>query len=114
PAAAALYGASGGNGAIIITTKKGQYGKRGLGITVTSSLEINQVSKLPKTQKQYAQGNNGKYQTGNTPLSWGPRMDTSGLTTYDNFANFFQTGMGYNNTISLSGGSDNSVFRTSI
>lgn len=115
PAAAALYGARGANGAIIITTKKGKYGKgQGLGITVTSSLEINKVSKLPKRQNQYGQGDGGIFRTGNTPLSWGPRIDTTNLQTFDNYANFYQTGMGYNNTISLNGGNENSIFRISI
>ncbi len=115
PAAAALYGANGGNGAIVITTKKGRYGKgQALGITFTSSVEVNKVSRLPKTQDQYAQGNNGVFQTGNTPNSWGPRIDTTNLSRYDNFGNFFQTGMGFNNTLALNGGSDNAIFRVSL
>lgn len=114
PAAAALYGASGGNGAIIITTKKGRYGKgKSLGITYNSSLEINKVSRLPERQNVYAQGNNGVFSTGATANSWGPRMDTAGLQSYDNYGNFYQTGVGYNNTLSITGGSDISAFRVS-
>lgn len=115
PAAAALYGASGANGAIIITTKKGKYGKgQALGITFSSSVEINKVSKLPEKQTTYAQGNNGLYTPGITPNSWGPRMDTAGLQSYDNYKNFYQTGMGFNNTLSINGGSDKAIFRASI
>ncbi len=117
PAAAALYGANGGNGAIIITTKKGKYGKgNALGITFNSSVEINKVSKLPKTQNIYAQGNGGEFITGTTPLSWGPKIgsDPNAMTAYDNFANFFQTGVGFNNSLSLNGGNDNAIFRVSI
>jgi TonB-linked SusC/RagA family outer membrane protein len=114
PAAATLYGARGANGAIMITTKKGKYGKgKGLGITFNSSVEVNKVSNLPKKQNIYAQGNNGKFSTGNTPLSWGPRMDTAGLPSYDNYANFYQTGLGFNNSLSVVGGNDNTVFRAS-
>ncbi len=117
PAAAALYGANGGNGAIIITTKKGKYGQgKTLGITFNSSVEINKVSKLPKTQSIYAQGNNGVFITGTTPLSWGPKIgtDPKAMTAYDNFDNFFQTGVGFNNSLSLNGGNDNAIFRVSI
>jgi TonB-linked SusC/RagA family outer membrane protein len=115
PAAAALYGASGGNGAIIITTKKGKYGKgQGLGITFTSSVELNKVSKLPKKQNIYAQGNGGVFSTGNTANSWGPRMDTAGLPSYNNYDNFYQTGVGFNNTLSLNGGNENTIFRASV
>lgn len=117
PAAAALYGAQGANGAIIVTTKKGKYGTgKNLGITVNSSVEFNKVSRLPKKQNIYAQGNNGVLATSNnTPNSWGPRIDeTPGQQAYDNYANFYQTGMGFNNSIAISGGSDNSIFRVSL
>jgi TonB-linked SusC/RagA family outer membrane protein len=64
PAAAALYGARAGNGAILYTTKKGK-NRKGLGITYSSSVEMQWVSKLPKQQDQYAQGN--WVRTGNGP-----------------------------------------------
>jgi TonB-linked SusC/RagA family outer membrane protein len=115
PAAATLYGSSGSNGAIIITTKKGKYGgKKGLGITYNSSIEWNKVSKLPEKQSTYAQGSGGRFVTGSTPLSWGPRMDTAGLQSYNNYDHFYQTGMGYNNTLAISGGNDNTIFRSSF
>lgn len=114
PAAAALYGANGANGAIIITTKKGKYGEKNLGITFTSSVEINRVSKLPEKQTTYSQGAGGQYSVGRTPNSWGARMDTLGLPVYDNYDNFYQTGLGFNNSLSLSGGTDKTVYRASI
>ncbi len=115
PAAASLYGQRGANGAIIITTKKGRYGKgSSLGITLTSSVEMNKVNKLPKMQDKYGQGSGGKYVTGTTPLSWGPRLDTANLPTYNNFDNFFKTGLGFNNTIAINGGNENAIFRVSF
>lgn len=116
PAAAALYGASGGNGAIIITTKKGKYGKgNSLGVTYSSSVELNKVSHLPEKQNIYAQGDNGQLPLkNNTANSWGPRMDTAGLPSFDNYKNFYQTGLGFNNSLSLTGGNDNTVFRVSL
>jgi TonB-linked SusC/RagA family outer membrane protein len=114
PGAATLYGARGANGAIMITTKKGKYGKgKGLGITLNSSVEFNKVSNLPKKQNIYAQGDKGKFMTGNTPRSWGPRMDTAGIPSYDNYAAFYQTGVGFNNSLSINGGNENTIFRAS-
>lgn len=136
PAAAALYGSRGGNGAIIITTKKGKYGKgKNLGITYSSSIEVVKVNKLPKLQDQYLQGNGGKFSTystgpdglvdiGNaiatgddiigTANSWGPRKDTAGMPTYNKYKDFFRTGMIYNNNLSITGGSENAIFRLSL
>jgi TonB-linked SusC/RagA family outer membrane protein len=60
-AASALYGSIGGNGVILITTKKG---KRGLGITVNSGVSVGSVDKmtLPKYQKEYGGGYGAYYE----------------------------------------------------
>ncbi|XZF13251.1 SusC/RagA family TonB-linked outer membrane protein [Chitinophagaceae bacterium MMS25-I14] len=114
PAAAALYGSRGGNGAIIITTKKGKYGKgKSLGVTYSSSLEISKVSRLPDLQGVYLQGNGGQFSTG-TANSWGPRADTSGMPTYNKYKDFFQTGLSYINNVAIDGGNENSIFRLSV
>lgn len=129
PVAAAQYGARGGNGAIIITTKKGRK-RKGLGITYNGNIEISQVNKLPKLQSTYAQGNGGVYSTYSpgadgivntaddvlgTPNSWGPRIDTSkNLSAYDSYDAYFQNGMGYTNSLAIDGGGDNSSFRLSL
>ncbi len=55
-AAAALYGSRGANGVIMITTKKGGKNKRGIGVTVNSSLTFEQISVLPKYQNRYGGG----------------------------------------------------------
>jgi len=54
-AATALYGSRGGNGVILITTKKG---RRGLGITVNSGVGIGKYDKstFPKFQQEYGAG----------------------------------------------------------
>lgn len=61
-AAAALYGADGKNGAIMVTTKTGKNGSNGTEVTFNST---NQFSggflRLPKTQTQYGMGWNGYY-----------------------------------------------------
>lgn len=91
--ATALYGSRGANGVILITTKKGNKSK-GLGVTISSSLTIDQIneSTLPNYQTQYGGGGNwsdsiGSFDTVtingidyNTPqynedISWGPKFD---------------------------------------
>jgi len=144
PAAAALYGSRAGSGAIIITTKRGnKAGDKAVHINFSSSLEVNQVSKLPAQQFVYAQGTGGgkKKNDGSvdpegtlieadpgpdllwdtdddgslgTPSSWGPTMENAGRTPVDNVADFFETGLTYNNNLSISGGSDRGSLRLSI
>ncbi len=55
PAATALYGVRAGNGAIIITTKRGQKGQAR--ISYTYGVTYDEVNKLPDLQTKYAQGN---------------------------------------------------------
>lgn len=144
PAAAALYGARAGSGAIIITTKRGnKAGDRAVHINFSSSLEVNQVSQLPQQQMLYAQGTGGGKinndgvvdPEGNfieadpgpdqlwdtdddgsagTASSWGPLTSGLGLTAIDNPAEFFQTGLTYNNNLAISGGTDRGSLRLSI
>ncbi len=116
PAAAALYGVAGGNGAIIITTKRGHYSKgvKRLGIDFSSSVSIDKVNKLPDLQSKYIQGANGKYSTA-TPNSWGPSLDTMPqIKTYDKYKDFFHTGNTYANNLGLSWGSENGTFRLGL
>ena len=54
--AAALYGASAGNGVIMITTKSGAGAKRGLGVSVTSSTSFDQAYSAPPVQRSFFQG----------------------------------------------------------
>src|SRR4030095_14822934 len=54
-AASALYGSRGNNGVILITTKKA---KKGLGITINSTVSLSEIDKstFPQYQKQYGAG----------------------------------------------------------
>ncbi len=90
PNAAALYGSRAANGAIVITTKKGEdaAGGQGLGITATASTTIERPLRLPDYQNKYGQGFYGEFNfvDGNfggvndgADESWGPKMD--GRTT---------------------------------
>ena len=55
--AAALYGSRAANGVVLITTKSSKRGAaKGIGVTFTTSYEMNQVSYLPLYQNKYGQG----------------------------------------------------------
>lgn len=94
PAAGALYGAQGANGAVVITLKKGSKGS-GLGVQVNLGTQLDYVTNLPKYQDEYAGGSSdtliqyhyraghpegwkaldGKYYHDYADdASWGPRM----------------------------------------
>lgn len=131
PAAAALYGARAGNGAIIYTTKGAKGGK--VRATWTSSVEISQVNKMIEMQDQFGGGGspgNGLAATGavadygpdgvwftgddkslGTPYSWGPKLTGAPVNNVDNF---FQNGMATNNNLSLTGGTATNSFRFSL
>jgi TonB-linked SusC/RagA family outer membrane protein len=121
--ATSIYGSRGANGVIIITTKKGRSGK--IKVEVNSSAVFSDVGILPRTQKQFGQGWDARFwETENG--SWGPELDGVdrlwGATVddsrlikpfsyvKDNVRDLYETGIEYNNTVSLSGGNDNSTF----
>jgi TonB-linked SusC/RagA family outer membrane protein len=85
PAAAALYGARAANGAIIITTKKGQSQSGRLGVSFNTGVTIENILLLPDWQNEYGQGNNQQFEfvdgsgsgiADGVDESWGPRLDT--------------------------------------
>ncbi|MFB2118939.1 SusC/RagA family TonB-linked outer membrane protein [Parapedobacter sp. 2B3] len=98
-AATALYGSRAGNGALIITTKKGSKRTGGVGITINSNSSINDILRWPDMQYEYGQGNNNRnaagelyysYQlsedgpnTGSTSSAFGPKFDGQDYYQYD-------------------------------
>jgi TonB-linked SusC/RagA family outer membrane protein len=142
PAATALYGARGGNGAVIITTKSGK-AKKGIGVTFNSNSAFDQISRWPDYQYEYGQGTAGEkyYSFGNTAdgistrstsSAWGPRFAGQSFYQYDvatntgstertpwvaypdNRKGFFQTGRTFTNTLVLDGGTDRTAVRLSL
>lgn len=70
--ASALYGARGGSGAIMITTKRGK--KEGLHVEVNNSTMINAgYLRKPEVQTSYSTGQGGKYLAGS--YVWGDKLD---------------------------------------
>ena len=128
--AAALYGSAAANGVIMITTKKGKEGK--IDVSFNSNVTFSQPLLTPKIQNLYgaarydAAGNITSYGSN----SWGGRLNGGGNFTYDmamptkyyknglintlhlrgygadDMADFFETGVNTNNSLSISGGTE--------
>lgn len=101
-AAAALYGSQAANGAVMITTKKGQSGK--LKVSFSSNTEFLSPFRLPEFQNRYGTGLNGR-DSGSGVYSWGPFIPESARYNYSP-KDYFETGHTYTNTITVSGGTD--------
>ena len=93
--AAALYGAVAANGAIMITTKSAQSGK--VNVNFSSNTTVETPLSLPKFQNSYGMSDNGSY-------SWGDKLEKS---SPNYLKEFFRTGVTTNNSIAVSGGSEN-------
>ena len=102
-AASALYGSDAANGAVLITTKKGEAGK--LKVTLSSNTEFLSPLRMPEFQTRYGTGRKGK-STGSTIHSWGERLPDAGRYNYSPDDDFFETGHVYTNSFTLQGGSD--------
>ena len=61
PAAAALFGSEGSNGAVVITLKKAKKGAKGLGIEINSGVQFDKVYIVPDYQNSYAGGAAGDF-----------------------------------------------------
>ncbi len=120
--AAALYGSRAQNGAIIVTTKKGQEGK--LQLEYNGYVSFTKAYDSYEFQDIYGQGSNGEYSM-EALGSWGPKMEGQmipnwrkeifGNEVYQDYAmtpqsnqlnDLFQTGVNYVNSVTASGGTD--------
>lgn len=94
--ATALFGSRAGNGAIVVTTKKGRKGK-GIGVEVNQSTMFDKAAFMPNYQNEYGGGDGGwltftynptmpaewqalngkRYRDFTDDASWGPKIDGS-------------------------------------
>lgn len=130
--AGALYGSEGGNGVVMITTKSGKGGKRGLGVSFTTSATWEQPYQFIEEQMDYGQGERAfEWQYDNTD-TWGPKLDGSFTADYwdvkeqawktkpmisyreNRVKAYLQTGNTVTNNISLRGNYDKGSFRLSL
>ena len=73
--AGALYGSEGGNGVIMITTKSGRGGKKGIGVSVSTAATWDTPYQFIEEQQQFGQGERAyEWQYDNTD-TWGPPLD---------------------------------------
>ncbi len=110
PEAAALYGMQAGNGAIIITTKKG---RKGVGrATYSTNTRLDQIYRFPEVQNVYQRGANGITNTDFRRQLGEPFIP--GTKFYDNVGSFFKTGTLTTHNLSFEGGSENTSYRLSL
>ena len=101
--AAALYGSQASNGVIVITTKRGSSEKTVVNFTSTIQTDIPYMTY--KFQDRYTMGVNGDKR--DSDGAWGAKRTTEDLS--NSFVNdFFNTGVMYQNGISISGGNKTS------
>ncbi len=120
-AAGSLYGARAGQGVILITTKRGHAGPTTY--SLNSSLSVNDVHRFPALQRTYGQGDvdslgvpaaetcvtGGAVDCSGTGDSWGPAL-APGTPTFDHAREMFTTGLATDNTLTISGGNDRTLF----
>ncbi len=116
-AATALYGVRAGNGAVIITTKKGEAGK--VTVNFKSTAGIQQINRFPDFQENYGQGYSGDYNPEDFWPSWGAPIEAVQTFEpthryYDNNRNTMETGTMFENYLSVSGGNEKSTFYLSL
>jgi len=144
PGAAALYGARGAGGAIIITTKSGSSKRKGLGITYNLNAAVDQINRWPDYQYQFGQGATGQEtwysyndsedgQSTRSPSSaWGPEFKGQSYYQYDPVTrtkgvnrtpwvpykdarkDFFKMGKTLVNSVTIDGGNNNTTARLSL
>lgn len=142
--AAALYGAEGRNGALIITTKRGSESRTTIEVNTTTSIQPGLLT-YPHTQTTYGSGNAGKYEYVNGSgaglegggFTWGPKLDGRLLPQWNspvdpqtgqriptpwldrtggkgNLVKFLETGFTTVNNVNLESGNEKGLFRASL
>lgn len=128
PAATALYGSEGANGAIMITTKSGKAKKAGKNeVSFSSGYTMSDVLRYPEFQNQFGQGDlNGVFDDRRENFSWGLPFDgqvrpwgqiingQQKVKPYsaqpNNVRDFFNRGTTWENNLSLSGGNEKTTY----
>ena len=119
-ASGAIYGSRAGQGVVLITTKRARPGQTSYSLRSSWSLE--QHTQLPALQSEYGLGAGGVPEecvpSSDPSLlncrvlfsrSYGPRL-AAGTPVYDHADEIFQNGYTTDNALSISGGSDRTLF----
>ena len=128
-AASALYGSRAAQGVIMITTKSGKNTGGKINVDYDGSLTVQSIGRLANEQKMFGQGwsmdraldENGNWgaRFDGKLRPWGNIVDNSQQlipNTYkeNRIRDFYDLGIGYNNSASFTGGYDRSTFRISL
>ncbi len=130
-AATALYGVRAANGAVIITTKRGDAGDTQ--INVSSTVGFDRINSFPNFQEVYGQGFSGTsykhdpnatLEDAHSPESfwpnWGPEIAEvrenidPDWRYYDIFRDATQTGIQFDNSVNVSGGNEMATYYASV
>ncbi|WP_138475670.1 SusC/RagA family TonB-linked outer membrane protein [Dyadobacter bucti] len=128
PSAAALYGSRAGNGVVLITTKSGTGGKKGLGVSLNTSVVLDMPLKYVQVQNKFGSGKATHLLGEEENETWGAELDAGELwaqwnsngvkvplVSYPNrFKDFFQTGLTNTNNVSVNGNYEKGNFRLSV
>jgi len=125
-AASALYGSRASGGVIVVNTKSGQKGRTQ--VTVNAGVQFATVGVLPEFQNDFGTGWNGGW-TRDENGSWGPAfngkprvygpvVDNSQMmkdfkAMPNNIRDFYDTGVQWNTSVALEGGTDKTNFYAS-
>ncbi|MEI7523739.1 MAG: SusC/RagA family TonB-linked outer membrane protein [Mariniphaga sp.] len=136
--AGALYGSEAGNGVILITTKSGASGAKGIGVSITSSLVFDNVYKSLPVQQDYFQGDrfSSDYYSMEATETWGARAGSAEAaksytqwdiknqkyydgplvktTSEDRIKAFMNVGTTMTNNVSVTGNYDKGNYRISL
>ena len=127
--AAALYGSRAGNGVILITTRSGLKGRKGIGVSVNSSTVFDIITDIYPYQTRFGSGKAGAHtleQAENE--SWGSQLDVGEnwvqwnsngvavpLVSYPNrIKDFMRQGYTLTNNVAVDGNNSNGFFRLSV
>ena len=102
-AAAALYGEKASNGAIVITTKKGNVGHTLF--TITQNTELSTAFHTPKFQNKYGTGSSIR-ESGSESYSWGQLLNESNFMGYNPIEDYFKTGVMTTEAFTMSTGTE--------
>lgn len=117
-AATALYGVRAANGAVIITTKRGEAGATE--IDLSSTVGFDRINAYPEFQEVYGQGFSFQHDPESFWPNWGAKIEevreniNPDWQYYDIWRDAAQTGVQVDNSINVSGGNENATYYASV